>query len=113
MSLPVSDPRASRDWYTANFGFEVEFETPDTIAIRDDAGFTIFLYKAGEPLVGARTSLTFQVQDVETKHRELSARGVLFLSPPGKHFWGYGAELDDPDGYRVLLWDETSMREKG
>jgi len=28
-------------------------------------------------------------------------------------FWGYGAELLDPDGYRIHLWDEVSMREKG
>jgi hypothetical protein len=27
--------------------------------------------------------------------------------------WGYGAELRDPGGYLVFLWDETSMREKG
>jgi len=25
MSLPVSDPQASLDWYTANFGYEIEF----------------------------------------------------------------------------------------
>ena len=51
--------------------------------------------------------------DVEVKHRELSARGVVLASPPGKHFWAYGAELDDPDGYRIQVWDEVSMREKG
>jgi catechol 2,3-dioxygenase-like lactoylglutathione lyase family enzyme len=25
----------------------------------------------------------------------------------------YGAELLDPDGYLVCLWDERTMREKG
>ena len=29
-----------------------------------------------------------------------------------KVFWGYGAELCDPDGYRLRLRDEKSMREK-
>ena len=24
---------------------------------------------------------------------------------------GYGAELQDPDGYLIRLWDERSMRE--
>jgi catechol 2,3-dioxygenase-like lactoylglutathione lyase family enzyme len=35
MNLPVSNTRASRDWYVANFGFKVEFEIPsrDTVAI--------------------------------------------------------------------------------
>ncbi len=26
---------------------------------------------------------------------------------------GYGAELRDPDGYQINLWDEESMRQKG
>lgn len=36
MNLPVTNYKASRDWYVANFGFKVEFEVPDrkTSAIR-------------------------------------------------------------------------------
>ena len=30
-----------------------------------------------------------------------------------KVFWGYGAELRDPDGYSLRLWDQKSMKEKG
>jgi hypothetical protein len=53
------------------------------------------------------------VDDVEAKHRELAARGVGFDKSPQKLFWGYGAELRDPDGCLLYLWDEQSMREKG
>jgi catechol 2,3-dioxygenase-like lactoylglutathione lyase family enzyme len=113
MALPVSDPTASRDWYVKNFGFEVEFENAGVIAIKDDADFTIFLYRANGSLAGARVTLTLQVKDVEAKHRELASSGVKFEKPPGKYFWGYGAELYDPDGYLLNLWDEVSMREKG
>jgi catechol 2,3-dioxygenase-like lactoylglutathione lyase family enzyme len=38
---------------------------------------------------------------------------TLFVAQPQKLFWGYGAELRDPDGYLIRLWDEISMREKG
>jgi len=113
MALPVGDPKASRDWYVKNFGFAIEFENPGVIAIKDDADFTIFLYKAAAPLAGAKVTLTLQVKDVEQKHRELVAAHVKFDKPPGKYFWGYGAELYDPDGYLLNLWDEVSMREKG
>jgi len=115
MSLPVSDSQVSRDWYVKNFGFKVEFEVADrqTVAIQDDAGFTIFLYPPEGRLAGVKCSLTLQVQDVEKIYRELKERGVAFDKPPGRYFWGYGAELLDPDGYRVMLWDEVSMREKG
>ena len=115
MNLPVNDPKASRDWYVNNFGFEVEFEVPErnTIAIKDDADFTIFLYQPQGTLAGTKCSLTLRVEDVEKKYEELRARGIAFENPPGKYFWGYGADLRDPDGYQVLLWDEVSMREKG
>jgi catechol 2,3-dioxygenase-like lactoylglutathione lyase family enzyme len=115
MNLPVKDPKASRDWYVRNFGFEVEFEVPErsTIAIKDDADFTIFLYPPSGSIAGAKCSLTLQVDDVEATYRELRERGLPFDNPPGKYFWGYGAELRDPDGYQVLLWDEVSMKEKG
>jgi predicted enzyme related to lactoylglutathione lyase len=113
LSLPVADWRKSRDWYKEHLGFEVEFEIPDrqTAAMRDDADLTVFLYEHEvAPCPGM--SFTIQVDDVDAKHRELSAAGVAFLHPPMKVFWGYGAELCDPDGYRLRLWDQTTMQEK-
>jgi catechol 2,3-dioxygenase-like lactoylglutathione lyase family enzyme len=114
MSLPVTDWRRSRDWYRDRLGFKVEFEIPerDTVAMVDDADLTVFLVK-GTPLAGPGLGFTIQVDDVEARHAELAAAGVAFVHPPMKAFWGYGAELLDPDGYRLQLWDETSMREKG
>jgi len=114
LSLPVRDWRKSRDWYKDHLGFEVEFEIPDrqTAAMRDDADLTIFLYQA-EAAVCPGISFTIQVDDVETKHDALATAGVSFVHPPKKVFWGYGAELCDPDGYRLRLWDQKSMQEKG
>jgi catechol 2,3-dioxygenase-like lactoylglutathione lyase family enzyme len=112
MSLPVADPEASRDWYVANFGFRVEFEIPErrTYALVEDSDFTIFVYPAEGPSGEARPAFTFQVDDVDATYAELAARGVTFVGPPARHFWGYGAELDDPDGYRLMLWDKASMQ---
>ena len=114
LSLPVSDWRKSRDWYKDLLGFEVEFEIPDrkTAAMRDDADLTIFLYQA-EVVDCPGISFTVQVDDVEAKHAALAAAGVPFVHPPMKLFWGYGAELCDPNGYRLRLWDQKSMKEKG
>ena len=115
LTIPVRDHQRSRDWYVRHFGFTVEFEVParDTVALRDDAGLTVFLVKAPEHARQPTCTLTFQVDDVEAKYRELSAAGIVFEKPPQKLFWGYGAELRDPDGYMIHVWDETSMREKG
>jgi catechol 2,3-dioxygenase-like lactoylglutathione lyase family enzyme len=114
LSLPVRDWRKSRDWYKDHLGFEVEFEISDrkTAAMRDDADLTIFLYE-GEVVDCPGISFTVQVDDVEARHNMLVATGLSFVHPPMKVFWGYGAELCDPDGYRLRLWDQKSMKEKG
>ncbi len=94
----------------------------DDLAHRDSAPYharpraanvTGRLYDAEVPLAGARCGLTLQVQDVEATYRDLTARGLAFEHAPQKLFWGYGAEVRDPDGYLLMLWDVTSMREKG
>ncbi|MGO9606653.1 MAG: VOC family protein [Candidatus Binataceae bacterium] len=115
MMLPVSNCKASRDWYVKTLGFKVEFENPKTatIAIRDKAGFTIFLQKTPDQLAGAKCVLTIQVKDVDRKCRKLAGKGVKFINAPQKLMWGYGAELADPDGYQINLWDKVSMRKKG
>jgi catechol 2,3-dioxygenase-like lactoylglutathione lyase family enzyme len=113
LSLPVRDWQRSRDWYRQHLGFEVEFEIPDrkTAAMRDDADLTVFLYE-GELAPCPGISFTIQVDDVEARHRDLAAAGIGFVHPPMKVFWGYGAELRDPDGYILRLWDPKSMEEK-
>ena len=114
LTLSVRDHEISREWYTRNLSLAVEFEVPArrAVAVRDDADFTLFLDES-HPCGTASCVLYFQVDSVAATHAELSARGVPFIHPPSKHYWGYGAELADPDGYRVRLWDALSMREAG
>ena len=80
LSLPVRDWRKSRDWYKDHLGFEVEFEIPDrkTVAMRDNADLTIFLYE-GEVVDCPGISFTIQVDDVEATHDRLVAAGVSFI----------------------------------
>jgi catechol 2,3-dioxygenase-like lactoylglutathione lyase family enzyme len=110
MSLPVTNVRKSRDWYVKNLGFKVEFERGGITAIQDSAGFTIFLAKAQKSLPGSKITITLQVKDVDRKHRELAGNGVKFVNAPQRLFWGFGAELRDPDGYMINLWDKVTMR---
>ena len=115
LSIAVSDHERSRDWYVRHLGFRVEFEVPErsTVALQDDAGLTLFLVMNPEAARHPSCGLTFQVDDVEATHRALVAAGVACVSAPQKLFWGYGAEISDPDGYLIHLWDERTMREKG
>lgn len=115
IAIPVRDWQRSRDWYVGHLGFEVEFEIPDrrTAALRDEADLTLFVFESATPTVDPGLSFAVQVADVEETHRTLAAAGIAFVHPPKKVFWGYGAELLDPDGYCLRLWDPKSMKEKG
>ena len=113
LALPVSNLVRSRAWYVETLGLAVEFEVPGrrAVSLADSEGFAIFLQEAA----GARsngTALWFQVEDVDAAYEKWKAKGVAFAHAPQKTFWGYGAELSDPDGYLIRLWDERSMKEK-
>src|SRR5207249_11254483 len=95
--LPVSDVQRSREWYVNKLGFTLERELEQAVGIKDQSGLTIFLLKATDPLAGQKIRLTIQVANVETKHQELTAAGVTFVSPPKRQFWGYGAEVLEAD----------------
>ena len=113
LTIPVSDLARSRSWYVTTLGLAVEFEVPErhAVAVQDSDDFTIFLEEAGEPVRPRGCALYFRVADVEQTFVEWTARGIAFSHGPGKVYWGYGAELADPDGYLIRLWDERSMKE--
>lgn len=113
LNIPVSNLERSRAWYISTLCLKVEFEVPDrrTVALQDGEGFAIFLQEKSD-VVANGIALWFQVDDVDAAFADWSARGVSFAHGPQKNFWGYGAELADPDGYLVRLWDERTMREK-
>ena len=107
--LPVADLQKSHDWYVKKLGFTLEDQQTEIVRIRDAAGLTIFLQKAAGALAGAKTTLTIEVDNVDSKFRELESMGVRFSNPPKILFWGYGAEVLDPDGYMNHLWDRETM----
>ena len=111
MVLPVSDIHKSRDWYVDQLGFKLERELEQAVGIKDQSGLTMFLVKAADSLAGQKITLTIQVADVDGKHQELAITGVNFVSAPKRQFWGYGAEVLDPDGYMNHLWDEAAMEQ--
>jgi catechol 2,3-dioxygenase-like lactoylglutathione lyase family enzyme len=112
LRLPVPDLARSQHWYGEALGMTVEFEVPAhrMVALQDSEGFTIFLQEAAAAGGPSGCVLWFQVDDVDAPFVAWRARGVEFGHGPQKSHWGYGAELIDPDGYPIRLWDERSMK---
>ncbi len=113
--IAVRDYRVSRDWYVKHLGLSVEFEKArrGVAGLQDDSDFTLLLEQERKEVQPRSCVLYFQVDDVDAKYREMWSAGVRFVHPPRKRFWGYGAELKDPDGYRIRLWDLKTMERKG
>ena len=114
LRIPVTDLARSRAWYVDTLGLAVEFEVPDrrTVALQDGDDFAIFLQEVPSTVQPNGCALWFQVADVDATFAEWSARGVAFAHGPRQTYWGYGAELTDPDGYLIRLWDPRTMKEK-
>jgi catechol 2,3-dioxygenase-like lactoylglutathione lyase family enzyme len=114
LRIPVGDLARSREWYVATLGLKVEFEVPEqrSVALNDSDGFAIFVQEVPAAIMPNGCALWFQVSDVDATYAEWSARGIKFAHQPRKSYWGYGAELCDPDGYLIRLWDQASMRAK-
>lgn len=112
--IPVTDLARSRAWYLDTLGLKVEFEVPErqTVALQDSDDFTIFLQEVQPAVSPNACALWFQVADVDATFTEWTARAVAFAHEPRKTYWGYGAELKDPDGYLIRLWDQRSMKER-
>lgn len=111
LTIHVSSYTASRDWYVSNFGFRVEFENVDSGfgGLEDSGGVELILVQHPMPNQERDCALTFQCESVHDKHAELTARGIHFVHGPQNVSWGYGAELMDPDGYHVMIWDKDTM----
>ena len=114
LGLFVADRGRAADWYVSVLGLQVEFEGPEIpmTAVVDDGDFTIFLSQRAEGVAAPAPTavLTFRVESVDATYEQLSARGVAFRNAPQVLPWGYGAELVDPDGNIVCLWDEVTMK---
>lgn len=111
LGLQVADRTRSAKWFVDTLGLEIEFEISEAgvTALRDEADLSIFLNESSAPTVEA--VLYFQVESVDALFGTLAARGVSFVHSPKVTSWGYGAELLDPDGHTVRLWDVSSMKE--
>ena len=112
ITQPVRDWREARDWWTSHLGFQVEFELEGGVAVKDEADLTLFLVE-GPVLPTLDKDFNELVDDEKKRCAAIGVAGAPIVHPPQSVFWGYGAEVLDPNGYRIRLWDVASMQSKG
>lgn len=106
VSVPTRDQDAALEFWTEKVGLAVATDQPFDehqrwIELRLPGGSTclvLFTAPGQEDRVGSMMNLAFSVSDIETTHRQMSARGVEFVQEPKKESWGTSALFRDPDG---------------
>lgn len=111
--LVVADQDRSRDWYVEVMGAEVAIER-DPVILKLANSWIILNVGGGptddkpdvvldtpkDPTV-VSAFLNVRVRDIEAIHRDWSARGATFLTPPVEHAFEHRAYVRDPDGHLI------------
>ncbi len=114
ITLFVEDLEATKQFYREVFGLAVKFEDDDS-AVFDFGNTLVNLLKTmaapeliepaavASPEAGSRFVFTIEVDDVDAKCAELTARGVELLNGPMDRPWGpRNASFRDPAGH---IWE--------
>jgi catechol 2,3-dioxygenase-like lactoylglutathione lyase family enzyme len=114
ITLFVSDPARSKEWYAKAFGLDPVYEDADSVAFRFDNTLVNLLRESeaasmiepGAVGAGSRLQLTIWVDDVDAEAERL---GVELLNGPIDRPWGQRtAAFADPDGHVWELATATS-----
>jgi predicted enzyme related to lactoylglutathione lyase len=117
VSIPVTDPIASRDFYRDVIGFTLlrdEAMGPEMRWIQlqpKDGGATIALVTWFEGLKpGGQQGLMLGVEDIDAEHARLTGLGIK-ATPIEEQPWGRFTMLNDPDGNGWILTALTNPDE--
>ena len=111
VSIPTRDQDAALAFYTEKLGFRVitdqDFDGKQRwIELRigsSETRFVLFTPDGQQDRIGSAFNGSLACDDVEATWRQLSSRGVKFVSEPQKQPWGTFAIMKDPDGNQFVL----------
>jgi predicted enzyme related to lactoylglutathione lyase len=111
ISIPTRDQDRALAFWTEKVGLRLMTDQPfsDTqrwieLKIADsDTGLVLFTPEGHEDRIGGFVNTSLACDDVQATWRQMSERGVEFVSPPQKQPWGEFAIFKDPDGNQFVL----------
>ena len=111
VSIPTHDQDAALAFWTEKMGLTVHTDQPMgpgkrwiELAIPGaQTGIVLFTPEGQEDRIGTFFNGSFACDDLAFTHRQLSERGVHFVSAPERQPWGSFAKFADPDGNTFVL----------
>ncbi len=105
----ASDPKALSDWYERNLGVTRAPASYSEEPWRQEAGITIFApFPADSKAFGRPTQqwmLNFRVRSLDAMVAQLRRAGIAVEVDPQTHPNGRFAQLADPEGNLIQLWE--------
>jgi predicted enzyme related to lactoylglutathione lyase len=107
------DPDALNRWYADHFGVIMldseGYEDPGWFQDRGETVFCAFAYDSQQIGSPDKTwKINFRVKDLDEAVQELRAAGVAVEPHATEYPNGRFAELEDPEGNRIQLWEPNS-----
>jgi catechol 2,3-dioxygenase-like lactoylglutathione lyase family enzyme len=116
MSVPVSDQEQAREFYVDTLGFELlvdnsEREGMHWIEVAPEGSvISLMLVSWLDPLLPSMYRvIVFAIDDIQSIHEELVAKGISFDLPPTELSNGTQAMFRDPDGNALVLVQRSSF----
>jgi predicted enzyme related to lactoylglutathione lyase len=105
VAVVVSDGKKTAKWFEDKVGLESSVEGHWVLVWPKGANAKIHLCE-GKPDPG-NTGISFYVEDVFAKAKEMKAKGVKFTQDAEKTKWGTNAMFADPDANEYWLTEGT------
>ena len=111
VSVPSTDQNRALAFWTEKVGFTLVTDQPfgetqrwiELAVHNSQTRFVLFTPPGEEERIGSRFHGALACDDVEATYRQLSERGVEFVTPPQAQPWGTFAVFCDPDGNQFVL----------
>jgi len=111
VGIPTRDQARALKFYTEQLGFEVSTDQPfdgkqrwiELRIAHSQTRVVLFTPDGHESRIGTQFNGSLACDDVEATYRQLSRRGVEFVSAPKAQPWGTFAIFKDPDGNQFVL----------
>ena len=105
------DPAGLARWYQDRLGVKTVPETYDEGAWRQEAGETVFApFEQGSKMIGPPEHtwmINFRVDDLDALVAQLRGAGETVTVDPEEYPNGRFAELRDPEGNGIQLWEPS------
>lgn len=109
------DPELLARWYATHLGIDPAPETYEKPSWWQQAGPTVFtaMPADSEHLADAAWAVNFRVNDLEAMVRQLRSAGIAVEIDPERYPNGRFANLRDPEGNGIQLWQPEGADARG